>query len=161
MKDKYLGFSRVATNGYSYCTSTFFNPFTLAVFEAVTYDNNDQRNENRDVDGIGFCDEAIRLFKHYKGIIAVGDLVKIVKGRKFKGEVKKVVKEFTYKIDGMYGRCYGDVEYLVFDDGTKVARDNCELVQNYEALFEEITGKTRQSYLEEYFNDKEVSEYVK
>lgn len=151
MKDKYLGFSRVATRGYSYCTATFFNPFTLEVFEATTYDADDYRNENHDVDCIGYCDEAIRLYEHYKGIIKVGDLVLIAKGRKFKGETKRVVKEFTYVVEGTYG--HGDVEYLVFDDGTKVAKHNCELIKDYEALFESITGRTRQSYLDEYFTE--------
>lgn len=151
------GYYKVNEYGNSYVTATFFNPITKDHYKVTIYDYDDDRvrifaGEHYDAQ---INQDARKAWLHFIGAIQIGDLVKIVKGRKFKGEVKKVVKEFTYKIDGMYGRCYGDVEYLVFDDGTKVARNNCELVQNYEALFEEITGKTRQSYLEEYFNDKE------
>lgn len=146
------GFCEVGSRGYSYVTTIAFNPFTLEVKSGVTYDYDDPRNENEEFKNLYRDERVTRLYNHFKGVIQVGDLVVINRGRKFKGETKRVVKEFVYKIDGMYGRSYGDVEYLVFDDGTKVAKHNCDLVKNYEQLFEELLGKTRQEYLEKYFN---------
>lgn len=65
------------------------------------------------------------------GFIEIGDLVKIVSGRKMKGEVKKIVSEYIYHIDGLKGE-YGDVYYYVFDDGTKVQQHHCRLFKKEE-----------------------------
>ena len=128
------GYYKVNEYGYSYVTAIFFNPITKEHYSRAVYDYDDDRvriyaGEHYDAP----IDENVRkIWLHFNGVIQVGDLVNIVKGRKFKGEQKRVIRQFTYKIDGMYGRSYGDVEYLVFEDGTKVAHHNCELVQEWE-----------------------------
>lgn len=154
MKNKYYGYFKVASTGYSYVTTIVFNPFTLEVKSGVTYDADDPRNENEELANVRSWDDATKLYNHYKGIIQVGDLVAINRGRKYKGETKRVVKEFTYKIDGTYG--HGDIDYLVFEDGTKVAKHNCDLVKNYDELFEKLSGHPRQFYLDKYFSKEDA-----
>lgn len=157
MKNELRNFFAVDSTGYSYVTTIAFNPLTLEVKSGVTYDYDDARNENEAFKRLHRNEKVTKLYKHFKGMIQVGDLVQINRGRKFKGETKRVVKEFTYQIDGMYGRSYGDVEYLVFEDGTKVAKHNCDLVKDYETLFESLFNHTRQ-YILDKINSESVGE---
>lgn len=53
----------------------------------------------------------------------IGDIVKIVSGRKMKNEIKKVKDMFRFIVPNTYGKQYTD--YLVFEDGTKVNRLHC------------------------------------
>lgn len=124
-------FYRVSSTGGSYDVATFFNPITKEEFSRCIYDYDDVRVEQAEAEyrEIPFSEKVRRIWLHHKGIIQVGDLVKINRGRKFKGEQKRVVKEFVYKVNGTYG--WGDVTYLVFEDGTKVAKYNCDLIKEY------------------------------
>ena len=54
-------------------------------------------------------------------------MVQVVRGRNFKGECKRVVNTFEYKINK-----FNTIPYLVFEDGTKVSEYNCELIKEYE-----------------------------
>jgi hypothetical protein len=125
------GFYKVATHQHlSFSTVTFFNPLTKETKNIWTSDtDNPQYYEEEEYElYVADEDKAVReQWLDYNGVIRVGCKVKIVKGRKFVGEIKRVVKEYTYKINGMYGRPYGDIPYLVFEDGTKVAWANCKL----------------------------------
>ena len=132
MKKLQNRFYKVNERGGSYVTATFFNPITKESFERVVYDYDDVRVEMDAgvLYSMSIDDEVRSMWLHHRGIIQVGDLVQINRGRKFKGEQKRVKKEFTFIVDGTYG--HGDVEYLVFEDGTKVAKHNCDLVKEYE-----------------------------
>lgn len=58
------------------------------------------------------------------GNFKIGDLVKVVKGRKSVGKTGPVVKVFTWR---PYSRpSYRDVTYIVFEDGEKINVANCE-----------------------------------
>ena len=137
MKEKLKNFYKVAENGRTYVSAIFFNPITKEEFSATIYDYDDERVQiNAGVMYSMEINEDIRkMWLHKHNIIQVGDLVQINRGRKFKGEQKRVIKEFTYSINGMYGRPYGDIQYLVFDDNTKVAKDNCDLIQEFDRYF--------------------------
>ena len=137
-------FYKVATNGNSYVSAIFFNPVTKEEFSRTIYDYEDERTqiEAGDLYSMEINEDVKKMWCHKHNIIQIGDLVQINRGRKFKGEQKRVVREFTYQINGMYGRSYGDVQYLVFDDNTKVAKENCDLIQEpqrycvYQVTFE-------------------------
>ena len=128
------GYYKVNEYGNSYVTATFFNPITKEHYNVTIYDYDDDRvrifaGEHYDVQ---INQDVRKAWLHFVGVIQIGDLVQINRGRKFKGEQKRVARTFTYHIDGMYSRSYSEVEYLVFEDGTKVAEHNCELVQEWE-----------------------------
>lgn len=137
-------FYKVAENGRTYVSAIFFNPITKEEFSSTIYDYEDIRVQISagELYSMPINEEIRKMWLHKNGIIQIGDLVVIARGRKFKGEQKRVVKEFTYSISGMYGRSYGDIEYLVFEDGTKVAKHNCDLIQEkgrynvYQVVFE-------------------------
>ena len=120
-------FYRVSNTGGSYDVATFFNPITKEEFSRCIYDYDDVRVQQEEAEyrEIPFSEKVRRIWLHHKGIIQVGDLVKINRGRKFKGKQKRVVKKLVYKY------VWGDVIYLVFEDGTKVAQDNCDLIKEY------------------------------
>lgn len=121
----------VRTRGYSITIVTAFNPVTMEEFEQMVYDYDDPWYEMT-YDEVASLpratDEVMKLYNHFKGIIQEGDLVKIVKGRKFVGELKRVTKKFEFKVPHTKNIT---VDYLVFEDGSKVTEFNCELIHEY------------------------------
>lgn len=131
-RKKYEGFYKVDEVGGTYVVATLWNPLTDEIIRTCIYngDYSEEAYAYPDEEAYNMPmanEEIITKWKHRNGIILVNDFVKIVKGRKMVGEIKKVVKEFSYKIKEVY-HCY--VDYLVFEDGTKVIKDNCELFIN-------------------------------
>lgn len=134
-KDEYKeteGFYKVKTTGFSITIDTFYNPETKEEVEHMTWDIDDDRVEYamrdwRDCPSvIDELDSPIyREWAHKHKRALLGDKVIISRGRKFKGEIKQIKGEFTYVVDGTYGK--GDVDYWTFTDGTKVAKYNCDL----------------------------------
>lgn len=94
-------------------------------YERVMYMIDDERTFGNEVILDATEDELERYRKHMRRF-RKGDKVKIVDGRKMRGEVKEVEDMFTYRPSGTYG--HQDVEYLVFTDGTKVNRLYCEII---------------------------------
>lgn len=84
--------------------------------------------EDPRLDNIEFAtkEEKMAYARTNYGIIFNGDIVTIKRGRKMVGETKKVVNGFRFYIDGTYGKKYTD--YVVFEDGTKVNIDHCDVV---------------------------------
>lgn len=123
----YNGFYKVETSGFSLTSATFFNPVTKESFSKVIWDNDDDRVkiENEHLYYLPICKKAKKLWLNHNGVIQKGDMVKIVKGRKMVGEVKKVVRFYEWEKAGTYG--YVGTTYCVFEDNTKVNVENCEL----------------------------------
>lgn len=122
---KYEGFYKVETRGYSITYATFYNPTTKEEFSQMVADFDDDRvaDYNEYLYYLPIDEDVKVMWQHSKGKAFIGDNVKIIKGRKMLGEVKKIVKEFTYRPTGTNG--YADVEYWVFEDGTKCIKYNC------------------------------------
>lgn len=68
--------------------------------------------------------EEKKIFGNALGTVFAGDVVDIVKGIQ-KGAKKTVKGSFTYIVKGTYG--HADVDYLLFEDGTKTNILNCEI----------------------------------
>ena len=84
--------------------------------------------ENEELNGLEYAtqEEKESYTRTHYGIIFIGDMVTIKRGRKMVGETKKVVRGFRFDIDGAYGNRY--VYYVVFEDGTKVNINHCDTV---------------------------------
>lgn len=125
--NSYNGFYKVRNDGFGITIATFFNPITKESFNKMVWDNDDERValDNEELYYLPICERAKQLWLNYKGIIQKGDMVKIVKGRKMVGEVKKVVRFYDWEKVGSYGHI--GTTYCVFDDNTKVNINNCEL----------------------------------
>lgn len=95
-------------------------------YEEVLYMTDDQRTWSNEAI-IDATKEQLEDYRIYKNDIKKGDIIKIIDGRKMKGEIKQVKYEFTYRPDGTYG--HQDVDYLVFTDGTKVNKLYCQIVK--------------------------------
>jgi len=126
------GSYKVASWGFSISNDTFYNPDTNEEVSHITWDNDDNRvelamKEWREcpsvIDDVESPIYRKWMHKHKKALL--GDKVIISRGRKFKGEIKQIKSEFTYILDGTYGK--GEIDYWVFTDGTKVAKHNCDL----------------------------------
>lgn len=126
----YNGFYKVATSGFSLTNATFFNPITKESFSKIVWDNDDNRvsEENEQLYYMAICERARQLWLKHNGVIQKGDMVKIVKGRKMVGEIKKVVRFYEWEKQGSYGHI--GTTYCVFEDNTKVNIDNCILINN-------------------------------
>ena len=115
----------VDTTGLIYCSAVVVNS-DGTYDEVFYYDGDDMRTwSNQCI--IDATDEEKLQYRIYKNRVEVGDTVTIVKGRKMLNETKKVIKMFTFRPSGTYG--HQDVDYLVFEDGTKVNRRNCIIVK--------------------------------
>ena len=70
-------------------------------------------------------EEAADAWRKHIGIVAAGDTVKVVKGRKVPlGTVAKVTRVYDYK--DRYGRVVA--VYAVLDNGQKTSVYNCEII---------------------------------
>ena len=119
---------KVAERGCSYVVAVLFNPITFKEETINIYDN-DYENPitNEEYYYLPINEKVKEMYLHFKGVIKIGDLVKVVKGRKMLNETKRVTKIFDYKIhNGL------SITYLVFDDNTKVQQDNCILIHEFE-----------------------------
>ena len=94
-------------------------------YERVTYMIDDERTYSNEAI-IDATDEELEIYRKYKREFKIGDTIKIVAGRKMKGEIKEIAKMFRYVIPNTYGKRYTD--YLVFTDGTKVNKLYCEIL---------------------------------
>lgn len=140
MKETFENYYIVKTRGFSLTFTTIFNPETLDVIDERTWDIDDTYLDTNEraltISSLPRNEAVTKLYKHFNGEIQIGDEVKIIKGRKFKNEIKQIEKMFDYTIPNTYGKIV--VKYLVFTDGTKVNIDNCELIKNYEKYKNEI-----------------------
>lgn len=75
---------------------------------------------------IDATDEEKEIYRRKTRKFKIGDIVIISRGRKMKGEQKQIKRMFTFRPNGTFG--HNDVEYLVFEDGTKVNRLHCDFV---------------------------------
>ena len=94
-------------------------------YDRVMYMIDDERTFGNEVILDATEDELEEYRKHMRRF-RKGDRVRIVDGRKMRGEIKEVEDMFTYRPSGTYG--HQDVEYLVFTDGTKVNKLYCEII---------------------------------
>ena len=94
-------------------------------YEGVMYMTDDERTYDNEVI-LDATEEELKAYRKFRKDFRKGDKVKIVAGRKMKGEFKEVKDMFTFRPDGTYG--HQDVDYLVFTDGTKVNKQYCEIV---------------------------------
>lgn len=121
------GFYKVAQDGGSYVVATFYNPVTNETFTKCVrdYDYADCSRDNDELYYMDIDNEARTKWLHSKGIILVGDVVEVVKGRKIPvGTVVRVVDKKPCK--DRYGRT--QAMYLYFDNGTRTNEDNCKLL---------------------------------
>lgn len=121
------GFYKVAQDGGTYVVATFYNPVTN---ECITkcvrdYDYADCSRDNDELYYMDIDNEARTKWLHSKGVILVGDVVEVVKGRKIPvGTVARVTDKKPYK--DRYGRT--QAIYLYFDNGMRTNEDNCKLL---------------------------------
>ena len=109
----------VAINsGYSHATAIQIN--ADGSYDYVIYMTDDMRTWDNDA----IIDASPKQLKEYRikfNMFKIGDLVKIIKGRKMLNETKRISKIYMYRPNNTYI----DIEYLVFEDGTKVQAQNC------------------------------------
>ncbi len=91
-------------------------------YDGVTYMTDDKRTWDNEAI-IDADEEELELYRKRMKQFKVGDKVKIVDGRKMKGEIKIIKRMFRYTVPGTYGKQYTD--YLVFTDDTKVNKLYC------------------------------------
>lgn len=121
------GFYKVAQDGGTYVVATFYNPATN---ESITkcvrdYDYADCSRDNDELYYMDIDNEARTKWLHSKGVILVGDVVEVVKGRKIPvGTVARVTDKKPYK--DRYGRT--QAIYLYLDNGMRTNEDNCKLM---------------------------------
>ena len=94
-------------------------------YERVMYMIDDERTFGNEAI-IDATDEELEAYRKYRREFKIGDIVKIIDGRKMKGETKEIAKMFRFTVPNTYGKIYTD--YLVFTDGTKVNKLYCEII---------------------------------
>lgn len=95
-------------------------------YERVTYmDNDDCRTWNNQCT-IDATTEEKETYRKYKNDFRFGDKIKIISGRKMKGEIKTVESRYMYNVGALYQ--HGNIEYLKFTDGTNVQAKHCQII---------------------------------
>lgn len=120
-------FYKVGQSGGGYIVAYFYNPVTQETKTACVrdYDYFDCSRDNDALYNMPIDKEAAELYRKHNGVIAAGDIVKVVKGRKIKvGTIAKVKRVFDYC--DCYGRAVA--RYAVFEDGQKTNVNNCMLI---------------------------------
>jgi len=120
-------FYKVAQNGGTFVTATFFDPETLEEFTRCVRDY-EYADCSRDNDALYYMqiDEiARRAYLHHHGRILKGDTVRVIKGRKIPIGTEAEVA-FIRPVKDKYGRWVAD--YLYFTDGRRTNVNNCILV---------------------------------
>lgn len=141
--------------------------------DPVCYDDLDYGKDRREADVIiDATEEDYKLEQIWEakyrigkdGIIAkVGDIVKVVKGRKFdKGLVLEVINDSIYVVDGTYG--HKQVRYLHFKDSNgninKIIAENTKIIGN--KLLDEIEDNRISSFDNEDFDiDRKPRSFTK
>lgn len=121
------GFYKVAQDGGTYVVATFYNPVTNETFTKCVrdYDYADCSRDNDELYYMDINNEARTKWLHSKGVILIGDMVEVIKGRKVPvGTVARVTDKKPYK--DRYGRT--QTIYLYFDNGMRTSEDNCKLL---------------------------------
>lgn len=120
-------FYKVGQAGGTFIVAYFYNPVTQETrSECVRdYDYYDCSRDNDELYYMPIDEEAAELYRKHCGIIAAGDVVRVVKGRKVPiGTVAKVLR--VYDFNDRYGRAVA--RYAVLDNGMKTSVYNCEIV---------------------------------
>ena len=107
-------------NSYSHAIARQLN--NDGTYEDIIYMIDDVRTYQNEAI-IDATDEELEIYRKNMKRFKIGDIVKIVSGRKMKNEIKKVKDMFRFMVPNTYGKQYTD--YLVFDDGTKVNKLHC------------------------------------
>ena len=107
-------------NSYSHAIAIQINDD--GSYEDIIYMIDDVRTYNNEAI-IDATDEELEIYRKNMKRFKIGDIVKIVSGRKMKNEVKKIKDMFRFTVPNTYGKQY--IDYLVFDDGTKVNKLHC------------------------------------
>lgn len=126
MKDL-TGYFKVAQDGGTFITATFYNPATGdEIVECVRdYDYFDKSRDNDELYFMAIDENARRDWLHRYNIFSPGDTVMIFKGRKLPvGTVATVKSRKPYR--DRYGRTVA--YYLYFENGTRTNENNCILV---------------------------------
>ena len=120
-------FRKVSQTGGTYVTALFVDPETWETKSVCVrdYDYDDCSRDNDELYYMEIDREAEELYRKHLNIVAVGDTVEVVKGRKIPhGTIAKVAKVYDWK------DCYGRVQtrYAVFEDGRKTSVYNCKII---------------------------------
>lgn len=120
------GYYKVAECGFSTTTATFYNPETKDSYTETIWDNDDYRveREHEEEYNMRIDEEVRKQWLHDRGVISVGDMVKVVKGRTLEhGYTNRVTAIKPY-----YDRYHRPVaDYVYFADGKKINIGNVEL----------------------------------
>lgn len=120
-------FKKVGQSGGTYVTALFVDTDTWET-KSVCVRDYDYFDCSRDKDDLYYMEideEAAELWRKHCGVIAKGDTIKVVKGRKVAhGTIAKVVEVYDWK--DRYGRI--QTTYAVLDNGQKTSVNNCEIV---------------------------------
>ena len=118
------GFYKVAQEGGTFITATFYNPVTKETITGCVrdYEYEDCRHDIDELYYMKINEEVKRQWLHDLGEILTGDSIKVYKGRKVPiGTIAKVIEKKTFK--DRYGRT--QAIYLYLDNGMKVNINNC------------------------------------
>ena len=111
-------------NGYIRAAAVVINDDKT--YSYITYmDDDDMRTWNNEAE-IDATPEEIEAYRKYKNDFRFGDKIKIISGRKMKGEIKTVESRYTYNVGALYQ--HGNIEYLKFTDGTSVQAKHCVIL---------------------------------
>lgn len=121
------GFYKVSQSMGCYVSAGFFNP-TTKEFISMCVRDYDYADGSRD-DELYYMpinEEVRKAYFHHKGIVLVGDTVRVFKGKKLPiGYIGTIAS--TYEFKDKYGRM--QAEYVVFEDGKRTNIDNVELYE--------------------------------
>ena len=93
-------------------------------YDRVSYMQDDSRTYNNEAI-IDASEKQILQYRKQIKDFQKGDKVKVVKGRKLLNTINTIKDFFTFRPQGTYGQC--DIEYLIFENGIKLNKKNCEL----------------------------------
>ena len=120
------GFFKVYQSNGSYVTATFFNPETKEEYSELVrdYDYDDCSRDNDELYYMEIDENAKRAWKHHHGVIQVGDVVEVFKGRKIPVGTKGIVVK-EREVRNCYWQWFAD--YIVLDNGASLNVANCRL----------------------------------
>ena len=110
-------------NGYSIARAIQLNQD--GSYEDIVYMTDDQRTFNNEAI-IDATSEELETYRKHKNQFKIGDIVKIISGRKMKDETKTIKDMFNYTFHSSYRTT--EIKYLVFTDGTKVQAQHCKIL---------------------------------
>lgn len=122
-------FYKVNQSGGTYITATFYNPITGETKTQCVrdYDYSDCSRDNDELYYMDIDEDARTEYLHSLGVILVGDVIEVIKGRTIPhGYIGTVVNKRDYK--DRYGRYIAT--YIYFEDGQKINVDNCKRIED-------------------------------